>query len=478
MPRDPAFKLPQPIFDEPAFNESQPTPDPTRFQVPHPSDTALYQRLQQLLYEDVVPFPPSRAAPSALYSLAAAWGPHGPEVVQGIETAGRIVFHAVGDIGASTQPTYRGELRVSDAVTADCQTATAGARPSFLYLLGDLIYDFGEAQYYYDEFYDPYRNYPGPIFAIPGNHDSFIVPGTPSSQTPLVTFQRNFCAEEPVVTPEAGSLHRTAMTQPGVYFALDAPFVRILGLFSNALEDPGVISSEAGKWKGVPDYQLEFLSAQLSRARTEGFAGALLLALHHPPFNYAPVAGGSGGGGVHGGNPAMLAEIDAVCEAEGVYPHAVLAGHAHNYQRYTRSFELAGVNYQVPFIVAGGGGHGLTPLVQAHLGSPAQEPADGADVTYLDPKPAVGPTRLLLDRHDDHDFGYLRVTVDAQQISLSFYPVGSDVAPDTPTDTVVVDLAQHTIRAASDASPGPAARKGGPGSPRPSSKGRGARIRA
>ena len=44
---------------------------------------------------------------------------------------------------------------------------------------------------------------------------------------PLVTFARNFCAQPPAVTPEAGSLHRTAMTQPGVYWMLDAPFVRI-----------------------------------------------------------------------------------------------------------------------------------------------------------------------------------------------------------------------------------------------------------
>src|SRR5262249_54400680 len=60
----------------------------------------------------------------------------------------------------------------------------------------------------------PFRAYPAPIFAIPGNHDSFVVPGTPDDQKPLITFQRNFCAEQPVITPEAGSLHRTAMTQP------------------------------------------------------------------------------------------------------------------------------------------------------------------------------------------------------------------------------------------------------------------------
>ena len=73
----------------------------------------------------------------------------------------------------------------------------------------------------------------------------------------LVTFQRNFCSEQPIITPEAGSLHRTAMTQPGVYYSLEAPFVRIIGLFSNALEDPGVISNRSQKWSNVNDVQLE-----------------------------------------------------------------------------------------------------------------------------------------------------------------------------------------------------------------------------
>jgi Calcineurin-like phosphoesterase len=194
MPRDPAFKMPQPLFDEPVFAESKPTPDPTRFKVPHPSDTDLYRRIQELLYADVVDFPKSQAPPNGLYTLATAWGPHGPEITDSVRTAGQIVFHMVGDIGASTAGKYPGEIRVSDAITQECQTATAADRPVFLYLLGDLIYDFGEAQYYYDQFYEPYRNYPAPILAIPGNHDSFIVPGTPLAQQPLVTFQRNFCA--------------------------------------------------------------------------------------------------------------------------------------------------------------------------------------------------------------------------------------------------------------------------------------------
>src|SRR3984893_5585886 len=102
----------------------------------------------------------------------------------------------------------------------------------------------------------------------------------------LTTFARNFCAAEPMITAEAASLHRTAMTQPGVYFSLDAPFVRIIGLFSNALEDPGVISSEGKKWLNVPNYQLDFLAAQLKRIKDEKYRGAVLLAVHHPPFSY------------------------------------------------------------------------------------------------------------------------------------------------------------------------------------------------
>jgi hypothetical protein len=275
------------------------------------------------------------------------------------------------------------------------------------------------------------------------------VPGTAAADDPLTTFQRNFCATEPVVTPEAGSLHRTAMTQPGVYFALDAPFVRILGLFSNALEDPGVISSQGGQWKTVPDSQLGFLSAQLARAKAESYAGALLIAVHHPPFNYAPAAGGGGAGGTHGGNPAMLADIDRACAAAGMYPHAVLAGHAHNYQRYTRSLQFAGAEYQVPFLVCGGGGHNVDPLVRAHLGEAGSEPPDGADVSYLDAKPVVRSTGLVLDRHDDHDFGYLRAVATSTTLTLTFYPVdpARPVAP--ASDSVTVDLASHRVVATS-----------------------------
>src|SRR5271170_5733178 len=101
MPRKPNTPLAQPIFGEPVFNEGVPTPDPTQFKVPEPSDSALYKQIQNLLKKDTVSFSASRGNANDLYTLQAAWGPHGPEVVQGIQAAKQIVFHVVGDTGAS-----------------------------------------------------------------------------------------------------------------------------------------------------------------------------------------------------------------------------------------------------------------------------------------------------------------------------------------------------------------------------------------
>src|SRR5450631_2693038 len=286
MPRGAHTQLPQPVFHEPIFGEDGSPPDPTGFSTAHPSDTALYNRIGDLAKKDVAAVPVSRIAANEMFGLAEAYGSHGSQITKIIEGAGKIIFHAFGDSGASNSGKYANELRVGDQVTLDTTSSSEGERAAFLFHLGDVVYNFGEAQYYYDQFYEPFRNYPAPIFAIPGNHDSFVVPNTP--ETPLQVFQRNFCAPQPVITAEAASLHRTAMTQPGIYFTLDAPFVRIIGLFSNSLEDPGVISSEKGRWSAVPDHQLAFLSAQLKLIKKQKYAGAVILAVHHPPFSYAP----------------------------------------------------------------------------------------------------------------------------------------------------------------------------------------------
>ena len=95
---------------------------------------------------------------------------------------------------------------------------------------------------------------------------------------------------------------RTAMAQPAGYFMLQAPFVNIIGLYSNMLEDPGAIPAQAAPIQTVHDDQLAFLENALKQADKRG--GAILITSHHPPFS---------GGGSHSGSLKMLAEIDAIC---------------------------------------------------------------------------------------------------------------------------------------------------------------------
>ena len=445
MPREANVPLPQPIFHEPVFKEGASSPDPTGFLKKHPSDTELYKQIQNLLKKDVVSFDQARIPDGDFLKLQDTLGAHGAEIIQGITKSGKIIFHALGDSGASNAGKYKNEIGVADQLTMDCHNANAANQAAFLFHLGDVVYDFGESQYYYDQFYEPFRNYPSPIFAIPGNHDSFIVPNTPPEKDPLVTFSRNFCASEPVITPEAGSLHRTAMTQPGVYFTLDAPFVRIIGLFSNSLEDPGVISSEGRKWPTVPDFQLSYLSAQLKQIKDTKYKGVVLLAVHHPPFSYAPPPKSGGARGNHGSSSAMLRQIDTICQQQGVYPHAFLSAHAHNYQRYTRTVQFGGKDFDVPFIVCGDGGHNVNRMVQGRGGQPAQEPQPGVRVDYLESKPAVKTSGLLLEKYDDTHYGYLRIHVDAEQLRIGFHQVGGGSLTQSRFDLVTVDLASHTM---------------------------------
>jgi hypothetical protein len=436
----------EPIFPDPIFGEDQKLPSPTGFTTNHPSDDATYKEIQDLLTKDVVAVPKSRAADDALFTLEQAYGAnHGPLVMQKIQQAKKIIFHAIGDSGASQVRKYKDELRVSDQVSIDCAQSDEANRPAFLFHLGDVVYNFGEARYYYDQFYDAFRNYPAPIFAIPGNHDSFVVPGTPDDQKPLTTFQRNFCSPHPVITPEAASLHRTAMTQPGVYFALDAPYVRIIGLFSNALEDPGVISNRDDKWKTLDDTQLDFLTAQLKSIKKQEYKGAVLLAVHHPPYSYAPPAK-KGSGGNHSSSSVMLSQIDAICLAEKIYPHAVLSAHAHNYQRYTRTIEFDGREIDVPFIVCGDGGHNVNALVHASKGQRAEEPNPGSRVDYLESTTGkIKAKELWLEKFDDTNYGYLRIHVDEKELAIGFHQVGASTLAQSRYDMVTLNLADQKM---------------------------------
>jgi hypothetical protein len=415
----------------PQFGERAPTPDPDAFVTKHVSDAAAYKILDSEKGQiQPRPFPVVKGTDEPILTLAEAYGPNGDTMVASIEKAGQIVFHAAGDTGNTRGP--RDQEVVADKMVSDFVEHDDAGVPSFFYHLGDVIYSFGESQYYYDQFYAPYRDYPAPIFALAGNHDGMVAPG---SDTPsLQAFIENFCAagQDPHRTPEAGGLLRTAQIQPGVYFTLEAPFVRIIGLYSNCLEDPGVISSEGGKYPYLTDVQLTFLETALKRVADEEFEGAVIIALHHPPYvAELPTTGKSVGR--HGNSSEALKEIDAACANAGVWPHAVLSAHAHNYQRFTRTED----GRQTPFLVSGNGGHGVTRL--SRKGSPAIR------VPMSQPGLSNGNDQVVFESYDDQDFGYLRIIVDPKQLRIEYHPASDGDTAKTPDDSVTVDLASHTL---------------------------------
>jgi hypothetical protein len=244
------------------FADPAPTPDETAFQVDNTDESYYNSPYYTQHQNDIEPIPlPRPARPLNLQDVV------GADFLAPILSAGVTAFHAVGDTGASTVAKIRTEASVADAMTA-AVAAGAGA-PAFLFHLGDVIYNFGEAAYYYDQFYEPLRDYDRPIFAIPGNHDGVVTytSGGPTPDTPtLQAFIANFCTAAPQRPQNVGGLARTTMTQPGVYFTLDAPFVSIIGLYTNVLEGPGVISDQGGTYPALTgDGQLPWLISELKR---------------------------------------------------------------------------------------------------------------------------------------------------------------------------------------------------------------------
>lgn len=404
-------------MDHPAFAQPEPTPDPTKFEIKHPSDNAAYKEIDKLNREHKLfplPFPPPRGLPEPRLTLAAVLGQDDAKLKTYLEAQGQLVFHAVGDTGNTRGPDTQN--LVADKLVNDFTDQSVKERPSFFFHLGDVIYNFGEAQYYYDQFYDPYRDYPAPIIALAGNHDGMVAPGTKS--VTLAAFLENFCATEFEVTPEAGGLSRTAQIQPGVFYTFEAPYLRILALYSNTLEDPGVIADDH-----IGDQQLEYLKAALDRVKTEQFKGALILAHHHPAYT---------AGSKHGWSVAMLTQIDKICQQTGVWPHAVLSAHAHNYQRFTRHHG----NTQIPYIISGNGGHGLARLTRkgdTALRTPMALPIEG----HAD--------KVTLENYDDQDYGYLRIVVTAAQLRIEYHPASDGDGAKTPDDFVTVDLATRSL---------------------------------
>jgi hypothetical protein len=403
------------------FADPQPPPYEVSFQVDNTS--ARYYRSPYYLRhkDDLQPVPAPRVVQPRM-TLAEVVG---PEILDPIAAAKKISFHAVGDTGAAKVNVFQtarqaieNEAGVAEAMARDVQAGgTAG--PAFFFHLGDVVYNFGEAQYYYDQFYEPYRSYDRPIFAIPGNHDGAVFgQESDAPQVPtLAAFLRNFCATKPRASPDAGGLVRSTMTQPGVYFTLDAPFVSIVGLYTNVLEGPGVISSQGGVYPSMTDDQLHFLHAELRRLAPARKAGerAVIVACHHPPVSIDAK---------HGGTTGLADDVDSASRAAGFWPDAVLSGHAHLYQRFTRHVD----GREIPYVVAGSGGFAATA---PRAGLPA------APLT-------IGEYTLV--QQSIIEFGYLTATVDMSK-KTSYLTIKFQSRSNLKVqDTLILNLKTGKIR--------------------------------
>ncbi len=382
-----------PKIDQEPFRFAHPffTNVPPSRRVPTRAGIRMVSHIQQRLQ----PVPKPRFAP--VMTLADIVGAQG---AQEIEQSGTIRFHAVGDTGKGTN-SPQGD--VAEAMAKDFDINRPAQSPAFFFHLGDVIYGNNKDQKYRPEFYEPYMHYPGKVIAIPGNHDGEVFQTT--DPTSLRAFLANFCTTAPTVPAIAGTIFRETMTQPGVYWLLNAPFVDIIGLYSNVAENPGFISG------AIPGQQQKaWLIAtlkQIVKGRATGARKGLVIATHHPPFS----AGG------HTGSTEMLADIDDACKQGGVMPDLFLAGHAHSYQRYTRRITFGGKTLEIPFIVAGTGGINDQVIV-----------AGAGQVT--------GDHTFVKSRQG---YGYLLVEVNSTTLTVKMIGVNGLTTSDV--DRVAVDLA-------------------------------------
>ena len=130
----------------------------------------------------------------------------------------------------------------------------------------------------------------------------------------------------------------------------------------------------------------------------------------------------------------MQNQMDAIFKAAGVWPHAVLCGHVHNYQRFTRTRPDG---TQIPFISCGNGGHnvqrltgpGGVPLRTPQIIVPASANAD----------------QIVLENYDDQNYGYLRIVATDKQLRIEYHPASDGPHTKTPDDAVTVDLTTRKL---------------------------------
>ena len=224
-----------------------------------------------------------------------------------------------------------------------------GRDTDFMVVCSDVIYPAGDAEDYDAKFYGPYKEYPNPIYALPGNHDWY---------DGLVGFMHHLCGAEVSSLPAAegrpSSLkervrrllwRRPAKRDPeelpvrkrtdegrrsgqrSPYFAIDTGPLLVVGIDTGM---GGPIDREQGEW-------LRRISRQVDKPKILLTGKPLYVdGKHHP---YPMEDGGT---------------VDEIVRAPEHDYVAAIGGDIHNYQRY--SVRVSDRETPLHYFVSGGGG--------------------------------------------------------------------------------------------------------------------------
>jgi hypothetical protein len=333
-----------------------------------------------------------------------------PSEITAINAAKKLVFHTVGDTGGVRDGAGQ-ETLIADAMEADFLSANRGDHPAFFYHLGDVVYYNGEEENYVTQYFQPYQYYPAPIVAIAGNHDSSL--STATTPSVLDQFMKVFCAK--TAQPLVPDYDRTSMVEPYIYFTLEAPFVKIIGLYSNNGEGPGILNPKGNK------AQLAFLEAEFRRAAAARPKDprAVLVAVHHPLFSI---------GKDHGASPTMLQQIDDLMTKTKFIPDAFFSGHVHGFELFIRQYQ----GREIPYVVCGTGGYNDDAHVNQDFRLPYQ----------------VNP-EFALSQFFDFQYGYMRITVDQNWLTGEYVGVAKRQNTALPQPKVLesfnLDLNKHMV---------------------------------
>jgi len=165
--------------------------------------------------------------------------------------------------------------------------------------------------------------------------------------------------------------------------------VTMVGLYSNV---EGSLDA-----RGRNDQQA-YLEAQMAAAPRDA---KLVVTVHHPPYSLDSA---------HGGTPDILLALDRAIQSTGRLPDAVLSGHVHNYQRFTRTLK----GKQIPYIVSGAGGYANTARSLHKLQKELTDVQLPYQTTHAD---------VQLESFQEEEPGFLRITVDEKDLTFDYFTV-------------------------------------------------------